>query len=80
MCILTCLFQGLVFLVFKSDVICSGSDLGCTLSSGGKCGVSACVFWFLAGIFSCNVGKKAGDDEDADEEVKEPEEDVADEA
>jgi hypothetical protein len=61
LCILTCLFQSLVFLVFKSEV-CNGENRGCSLGVGGKCGVSATVFWFLAGIFSCAAGKKDDDD------------------
>lgn len=61
LCILTCMFQGLVFLVFKSNA-CEGDFVGCSLGVGGKCGVSATVFWFLAGIFSCAAGKKNDDD------------------
>ena len=61
LCILTCLFQSLVFLLFKSEV-CNGENRGCSLGVGGKCGVSATVFWFLAGIFSCAAGKKEDDD------------------
>jgi hypothetical protein len=61
LCILCCLFQGLVFLVFKSDKIC-GDFTGCSLGVGGKCGISATVFWFLAGLFSCAAGKKKDDD------------------
>jgi hypothetical protein len=62
LCILICMFQGLVFLVFKSDKICDGDDLGCSLGTGGKCGVSAVVFWFLAGIFSFGAGKEQEED------------------
>jgi hypothetical protein len=62
LCILICMFQGLVFLVFKSDRVCDGDNLGCSLGTGGKCGVSAVVFWFLAGIFSCAAGKEKDDD------------------
>jgi hypothetical protein len=61
LCILTCLFQGLVFLVFKSE-LCDGDFRGCSLGVGGKCGISATVFWFLAGISSCAAGKKEDDD------------------
>lgn len=57
--ILNTLFQGLVFLVFKSNV-CIG---GCSLDTGGKCAVSAVVMWFLTGITSCGVGKEAGEKE-----------------
>jgi hypothetical protein len=62
LCILNSMFQGLVFLVFKSDKICDGDDLGCSLGTGGKCGVSAVVFWFLAGIFSFGAGKEQEED------------------
>jgi hypothetical protein len=62
LCILNCMFQGLVFLVFKSDEVCDGNNLGCSLGTGGKCGVSAVVFWFLAGISSCAAGKEKDDD------------------
>jgi hypothetical protein len=62
LCILNCMFQGLVFLMFKSDIVCDGDLLGCSLGTGGKCGVSAVVFWFLAGIFSCAAGKEKDDD------------------
>jgi hypothetical protein len=62
LCILICMFQGLVFLVFKSDRVCDGDNLGCSLGTAGKCGVSAVVFWFLAGIFSCAAGKEKDDD------------------
>jgi hypothetical protein len=62
LCILICMFQGLVFLVFKSDEVCDGDNLGCSLGTAGKCGVSAVVFWFLAGISSCAAGKEKDDD------------------
>jgi hypothetical protein len=54
------MFQGLVFLVLRSDV-CA---VGCSLDTGGKCGIAACVMWFLTGLFSCGVGKEAEEDED----------------
>jgi hypothetical protein len=57
--ILNTLFQGLVFLIYKS-VVCSG---GCSLDTGGKCAVSAVVMWFLTGITSCGAGKDAGESE-----------------
>jgi hypothetical protein len=40
------LFQGLVFLLYKSKVCTAG----CRLDSGGKCAVSAVVLWFLSGL------------------------------
>jgi hypothetical protein len=54
------MFQGLVFLVLKSDVCV----LGCSLDTGGNCGIAACVMWFLTGLFSCGAGKEAEDDDD----------------
>lgn len=48
------LFQGLVFLMYRSD-ICAG---GCNLGTGGKCGVCACIFWFITGALSVAVGVK----------------------
>ena len=54
------LFQGLVFLVFKSDV-CAG---GCSLDTGGKCGASAVAMWFLTGVTSCGVGNDAAQNEE----------------
>lgn len=57
--LLNTLFQGLVFLVYKS-VVCVG---GCSLDTGGKCAIAAIVMWFLTGITSCGVGKEAEDDE-----------------
>lgn len=44
----TCLCQGLLFMVFPSDIC----ELDCTLDTGGKAGVGAVVFWFLAAIVS----------------------------
>lgn len=55
LCILTCLFQGLVFLVYSSR-ICT---FGCTLDTGGKCAIAATVLWFVTGITTCAAGNKA---------------------
>ena len=55
------LFQGLVFLLGKSDIC---ESLGCSLGTGGRCAISASVFWFLTGITSCGAGQEA---EEADE-------------
>jgi uncharacterized protein YhhL (DUF1145 family) len=54
LCILNCLFQGLVFLIFKSDIC----DAGCSLDTGGKCAIAATVFWFLTALTSCKTAKK----------------------
>jgi hypothetical protein len=58
MAFMTCLFQGLVLLVFKSDLC----DYGCSLDAGGKCAVAATVFWFLTGVSSCAAGRDAKDE------------------
>lgn len=52
-CICNTLFQGLVFLVKKSDVC----ETGCGLDTGGRCAIAATVFWFIAGLSSCGAGK-----------------------
>ena len=65
------LFQGLVFLFFKSGV-CS---LGCSLDTGGKCAISATVLWFITCLLTCAAAKTAGNDEDSDEEEVQPKED-----
>jgi hypothetical protein len=53
--ILTCLFQGLVLMVFKSTIC----RLGCSLDTGGKCAIAAMVFWFLTGLTSFGSGQDA---------------------
>jgi hypothetical protein len=63
--ILTCLFQGLVFLVYKAD-ICAG---GCSLDTGGRCGISAAVFWWFTGTTSLAAGKELEDAIEAREEA-----------
>jgi hypothetical protein len=62
---LCCLFQGLVFLVFKSE-LCEFSVSGCDLDTGGKCGIAATVFWLLTSITSCAAGKKDDAEEEGD--------------
>mmetsp|Transcript_31418 Transcript_31418/g.69667 ORF Transcript_31418/g.69667 Transcript_31418/m.69667 type:complete len:186 (+) Transcript_31418:85-642(+) len=53
-CLICCILQSLVFLVFQSGV-CAG---GCGIGVGGQCGIAAAVLWFFASIFSCGVGKE----------------------
>lgn len=48
--ILNAMFQGLVFLIFKSDLCHEYAT--CELGRGGKCGIAACVFWFLTSFAS----------------------------
>lgn len=47
LCICNCLFQGLVFLVFRSDLC---QSLSCSLDTGGICGVAAVLVWLVAAI------------------------------
>lgn len=54
LCLIVALFQGLVFLVFKSDDICR---FGCDLAVGGNCGIAATVLWFVTAPLSCLAGK-----------------------
>lgn len=53
--ILNTLFQGLVFLVFKSD----NCGLGCTLSTSGNIAFATCVLWALTGLLSIYAGVKS---------------------
>jgi hypothetical protein len=64
-------FQGLVFLMFKSDV-CSP---GCGLDTGGNCAIAATVLWFVTCLMSCAAAKAPGDDKDGNEEEEQPKED-----
>lgn len=66
-CFCCTLFQGLVFLVKQSEA-CA---VWCGLGSGGRCGVTACVFWFIACLLNCFAGKAPDVDVDEEEE-KEP--------
>lgn len=62
LCFCNTIFQGLVFLVKKSEVCFEG----CDLDTGGKCAISATVLWFVASLLCCASGKKADDsDQDA---------------
>jgi uncharacterized membrane protein YhdT len=77
-CIVTCcLFQGLVFLIFKVQ---GCPEFGCSLDTGGKIGIAACVGWFLTGIASMMlVGLPAKEDEEEPAATKEEEEEPANE-
>lgn len=66
------LFQGLVFLFFKSEVCVA---LACSLDTGGKCAISATVLWFITCLMTCAAAKTAGHDEDGGEEEVQPKED-----
>eukprot|EP00565_Helicotheca_tamesis_P004174 CAMPEP_0185737256 /NCGR_PEP_ID=MMETSP1171-20130828/29977_1 /TAXON_ID=374046 /ORGANISM="Helicotheca tamensis, Strain CCMP826" /LENGTH=177 /DNA_ID=CAMNT_0028408131 /DNA_START=84 /DNA_END=617 /DNA_ORIENTATION=+ len=60
--ILATLFEGLTFFILRSYVC----DNGCPIDTGAKCAISAIVFWFCAGIFSCGAGKDAEGDGDGE--------------
>jgi len=68
--IINCMFQGLVFLLYRSDV-CAG---GCSLDTSGKCAISACVFYFVGGVASCAAGKRVEEPAE-DREVQHAEDD-----
>jgi len=60
-------FEGMVFIIFKSKTVCGTWDyLGipytskCALDWGGKNGVAACVFWFVAGLCLMKVPPPKG--------------------
>jgi len=59
-CFCCATFQGLVFLVKKSEV-CSD---WCKLDTGGKCAIAAIYLWFIAFVMSCFAGKRANEDDD----------------
>jgi hypothetical protein len=50
--ILNTLFQGLVFLVFKSEIC----QMECAISTGGNVAISSCVLWALTGLFGMFAG------------------------
>ena len=47
--LLNSLFEGLT-LILKSSALCDPTFGVCSLAKGSRCGVSALVFWFLAGV------------------------------
>jgi hypothetical protein len=53
-----------VFLIFKLD---GCSEVGCSLGTGGKIGIAACVGWFLTGIASMMLAGMPAKEEDAEE-------------
>jgi len=64
LCFCCSLFQGLVFLVKKSEV-CSD---WCGLDTGGNCAIAAIVLWFVASNMSCAAGKLPEDESPAEED------------
>ena len=62
------LFQGLVFLFFKSE-LCS---VGCSLDTGGNCAIAATVLWFVTCLLTCVAALMAGDDEDGGGDEEQP--------
>ena len=49
-----CLFEGLTLLL-KSSSICDPAFASCNLARGSRCGISAIVFWFIAGASVATV-------------------------
>jgi hypothetical protein len=74
--ILTAMFQGLVFLVYKSEVC---DVYSCSLDTGGRCAISAVVFWFICGLMSCAAGKKPDDDGRGGKQEDEPQDEPQEE-
>lgn len=64
LCICNTIFQGLVFLVLRSEICWQG----CGLDTAGYCAIAACVLWFLAGILSCMAGKPVLEEEIIEDE------------
>jgi len=65
--LLVTLCQGLQFLLLKSDV-CNEwtnpetsdvSSAECSLSSGGKCGIAATIFWFIVAVGCSHMARMA---------------------
>lgn len=53
LCMFTCLFEGLKFWMNKSTFFCDGNNLGCSIDTAAKCGISAAVLWFVAFLMTC---------------------------
>jgi hypothetical protein len=59
-CFMACLFEGLKFWILRSG-FCDGDNLGCSMDTGGKLAISACVFWFVASLMTCGHAKERMD-------------------
>mmetsp|Transcript_27063 Transcript_27063/g.56683 ORF Transcript_27063/g.56683 Transcript_27063/m.56683 type:complete len:202 (-) Transcript_27063:224-829(-) len=68
LCWCACMFEGFKFWIFRSEFFCDGDDLGCSLDTGGKCSVTAVVFWFVAFMMAAGHSKERMDAAKADEE------------
>lgn len=60
--LLTCFFEGMSLIMLQSTTFCKGNEsleLGCELAKGAKCGIAACVCWFVASVLTCGMMKPA---------------------
>jgi len=64
------MFEGLVFLVLRSDICWQG----CGLDTASYCGIAATILWFIAGIMSCIAGKPTEEIAEEEEVIEEEEE------
>jgi hypothetical protein len=72
-CFMACLFEGLKFWILRSK-FCDGDLKGCSMDTGGKLAISACVFWFVASLMTCGHAKERMDaDKDDGGEEQAPE-------
>ncbi len=47
--LLTCIFECMTFLLFQSSICI----FGCSLDTASRCGIAACVFWFVSSVMTC---------------------------
>jgi hypothetical protein len=59
-CFLACFFEGMKFWLLKTD-FCDPSNTGCSLDTGGRLCISACVLWFVASLMTCGHAKERMD-------------------
>jgi len=80
LCMCACMFEGFKFWILQSSYFCDGDNRGCSLDTGGRCSISAVVFWFVAFLMACAHGKermgasKDNDDAPAEEEAPQADE------
>eukprot|EP00591_Stephanopyxis_turris_P004772 CAMPEP_0195508098 /NCGR_PEP_ID=MMETSP0794_2-20130614/1404_1 /TAXON_ID=515487 /ORGANISM="Stephanopyxis turris, Strain CCMP 815" /LENGTH=213 /DNA_ID=CAMNT_0040634973 /DNA_START=108 /DNA_END=749 /DNA_ORIENTATION=+ len=58
--LVNCLFEGLVFLMMSATICDPSLGTPCFLDTGASFGISAIVFWFLAGISVASVPAPVG--------------------
>jgi hypothetical protein len=59
-CVMACFFEGMKFWILRSG-FCDGDNLGCSMDTGGRLAISACVFWFVASLLTCGHAKERTD-------------------